>query len=310
MKYTTKIILASLIALGLCAPTFAQTATNIGTATVTDSDNAVQLALHNAQFNFIEDLGFYVYDLNATLHPGTPSGLVDFDAPDEFKLEVHSGTVLVKPAALTTLFDRQVLAYNGAKMKNVTISTAQDELIVKGKVKIMGMWLPLTMKGPITLEDGQTLRMTPSSVKVLGIPMKSVMGMIGLKMGSMVDLDHSGVKLDGDIIRLKVFEMFPPPVFTGMVQAVRVTPKGMELSFVSQNPAAMNLPKLNSYVWMEEGQVRFFNIVIAHSHLLVQSEQPETPVEFFLYNYRDQIAKRGKIGMEGDGGITVKLSDK
>jgi hypothetical protein len=166
------------------------------------------------------------------------------------------------------------------------------------------------MKGPIVLEDGLTLRLTPTHVKVMGMPVKSIMGALGMKMGHMVDLNHGGVTLDGDVIRLKAFDLFPPPNFLTEIQTVELTPKGMELSFVSKNPVALNLPKLDSYVWMQGGKVRFFNMVIPDSHILVQSNKAETPVEFFLYNYRDQISQRGQVGMGRDGGISVVLSPK
>jgi hypothetical protein len=274
------------------------------------TESGVKMVLKNTQFNFVDNLGFFVSDMNAGLYTTDGSSMVNFDDPKQWGLDIYTGSVLVKPEALTTLFNRKILAYNGAQMKDVIVDCADGELVIKGQVKQFGMWLPLSMTGTLALTDAFTMEMTPTSMKVLGLPLKSAMGLVGLKMGDMVDLNNSGATLKGNAIVMKLFEMFPSPAFRGKPQSAQVTKNGLLLTFGGREPAAVTPPADGkSYIWLQGGQVKFFNMTIGDSYLLMKPKVDTKMVDFTLYNYRRAVAQKGAIQMQADGGVHLTLSD-
>ncbi len=116
---------------------------------------------------------------------------------------------------------------SGSKISELQVEVKDDELHFKGKVQ-KGMNIPFEVAGPVST-DGSTLKLEAKKIKAEHLPVKGLMGMLGMHLSSLLQSEQpQGVIAQGDTL---VFEPAKLAHVQGKIAAVRLTTKGIDIIF-------------------------------------------------------------------------------
>ncbi len=273
---------------------------------------SVSLYAHNVNFDFVDEIGFHVKELAATLEPKTPGEPISFDDVESFTINIHHGKVIVPPNALTALFNKHILTYSPRPLDELKVTTEEDYLKASGGLKLWswfpGIWLPADLGGTFSINKENKMVYDLDDVSVLGIPLVGLLKLVFVKLTYLISLEREGAQLGAYELTLDHRSVFPPPAIAGNLSEVRVIPAGLELTFGDNTAATFNKAPVekDSYLWIQSGDPRLFGIVVTNARVAVVSESDTTPLRFNLYGYRQQVAD-GTLQMREDGTIIATL---
>ncbi|KVD01103.1 hypothetical protein WI78_09585 [Burkholderia ubonensis] len=277
------------------------------------SNRSPSIHLRNVDFNLSGDIGFHVEELDVQLVAKRSGEPVDLDDPNQYDIRILGGTVVASWKAMSALFNDYLLDYSPRSLNLLQLSADGRNLRVQGGIKLWnhvpGVWLPTDMKGSLTVLDDRHLAFSPTEVSVLGIPQAKLLRSLGVELASLTPLRRRGAELRGDSLVLDQYTVFPPPVLNGKLAAATVERDGLRLTFqrVPDAPAPKHPPISSpSYMWMEGGDMKMFNVLELNVRALIQNSADAGPMRFDLYGYRNQVAQ-GSVRMLPDGTLVVDL---
>jgi hypothetical protein len=262
------------------------------------------LFIENTNFRFVGDIGFYVPKLVVSLIPKDPASPVVFDDPLGFSIRPHKGSVVLSGKALTALFNQHVFTYAGAPLRNLVVTTAQNELSLVGELVRRGKWAPFTMKGPITREGDHVLWYDPQKVTVAGDDATKILRAASVELDDLLKVDAVGVKLIGSRIRIDAGVVFPPPALDLKIVSAKLEPRGLVLDFdTGVDPAfPAKVVDRSSYLLARGGDVKFMRAMPVNALVQIMSAAPAEDLDFSLYEYRRQV-EQGWIQLNEAGAI-------
>ncbi|CAD5106066.1 hypothetical protein [Zestomonas carbonaria] len=278
-------------------------------AGVRDSgQDGVGLLLRNVDMYFQGGIGFHSPELKGWLLPLEAGAPIDFDRPEAMRIEVLEGEVILGPQQLANLFNQHILAYPESMLRDFDMASAGGRLQVRGEVRPFGVgpWLPLRLDGQVALDETAGLiDYRPDSLKVLGLPSYGAMSLVGLEMDSLVSLERPGARLDGNRMRLDYRRVFPLLGIDGHVAASWLDERGLHLRFApppGREPMRFAPPEQAgpSYIWLQSGDLKIFEILITYAQVLLKAQQPDQPLTFNIKDYRKVLAS-GLTQVNEDG---------
>ncbi|KWK07693.1 hypothetical protein [Burkholderia stagnalis] len=269
--------------------------------------------LRNVDFNLSGDIGFHVEDLDVQLVAKRPGEPVDLDDPNQYDIRILGGTVVESWKAMSALFNNYLLDYSPRSLNDLQLSADGQNLRVQGGIKLWnhvpGVWLPTDMRGSLAVLDDRHLAFAPTQVSVLGIPQAKLLRSLGIELASLTPLQRRGAELRGDTLVLDQYTVFPPPLLNGKLAQATVERDGLRLTFRrvtdAPAPARPQIPA-HSYMWMEGGDMKMFNVLELNVRALIQNSADPGPMRFDLYGYRNQVAQ-GSVRMLPDGTLVVDM---
>ncbi|WP_443111578.1 hypothetical protein [Burkholderia sp. FERM BP-3421] len=282
------------------------------------SNRMPTLHLRNVDFYLSGEIGFHVDELDAQLVSKRAGEPVDLDDPNQYDIRILGGSVVAPWAAMSALFNQYLLDYSPRSLNDLQLSADGADLRVQGGIKLWnhvpGVWLPTDMQGALRVLDDRHLAFTPSRVSVLGVPQAALLRALGIELATLTPLRRRGAELRGDTLVLDQYTVFPPPALAGHLADARIEPAGLRLSFQrAPAPAAPPAPPATrpdtdarSYIWMEGGDMKMFNVLELNVRALIRDSSQRGPMRFDLYGYRDQVSK-GSVRMAPDGALLVDL---
>ncbi|KAF1069189.1 MAG: hypothetical protein GAK45_01161 [Pseudomonas citronellolis] len=274
--------------------------------------DGVGLLLNNVDMYFEGGIGFHSPQLRGWLVPLKAGEPVDFDRPEGMRIEVSDGEVILDPTQLASLFNERILAYPQSMLRGFDMHIEGDRLLVSGEVQPLGVgpWLPLRLAGTVSLAGDEVLYQ-PDSVKVLGVPAAGAMGLVGLQLDSLVTLQRPGAELRDNTMRLNYHQVFPLVGIGGQVDRAWLDPQGLHLHFA--RPAGSPEPRFAppglagpSYIWLQSGDLKIFEILITWSQVLLKAERPDQVLRFSLRDYRKVLAT-GITQVNEDGTFFMRV---
>lgn len=153
--------------------------------------------------------------------------------------QVQHGGVLISSESLTRLFSQKV-KQSKSSITDVKVELQENTAQLTGKIH-KGVGLPFTIEGPVST-DGTSLILQAKKIKVSGIPMKALLGMVGKDLGSMVGSESvNGVAAKGDTL---IFEPSKIAHVRGRIEKAQITSKGLALVFAPETvKTAKQMPK-------------------------------------------------------------------
>lgn len=287
------------------------------TAPVTPRDSnvgAVGIAARNIDFVLDDGIGYHVERLRGALVPVNGDEPVNFDNPEQYRIRIFSGEVLVRPRELDALFNRYLLTHEPRSLSTVDSRTSEGELTVDVGARLFRFMppvggMPTTLRGAIKVTGNNRLVFAPQSVQSLGLPLEPVLSALGLDLATLTPFDRPGIQLKGDRLIMNPERLFPPPrLAIDNISDVRLTDAGLRLTFSSRtSDAGFDRPPVasDSYIWLQSGDARFYRVLLVNTRVAVLSSSDE-PLDFHLYDYRAQAAA-GSIRIRRDGTHIIRV---
>lgn len=264
--------------------------------------SAVQIQMKNVNLRLTGDMVLEVRSLRGQLKRTNPEVPVTFDDSESFFVQIDTAEVAISAASLAALMNSYVLAYDGAPIKNVTISIEGDRVIQKGTLH-KGIDLPFEIEGSLSTTADGNIRVHAEKVKSAHVPVKGLLHLLGENLSKLVNENSSrGMTIVGDDIILTPKTLTPPPHLEGRVARVGVENGKIVQFFDSGRHFASLAPPLPSsaYVYHRGGIVRFGKLTMTDADLEIVGNRPGT-FEFFLREYRRQLVAGYTKNTPADG---------
>jgi hypothetical protein len=156
---------------------------------------------------------------------------------------IEHGRIIVSGRSLSAMFDEKLKKTHETKISDLKVETKGDHIAISGKVhKVIPV--PFSIEGPVDSPNGADLRLHADKVKAAGIPIKGLLDMVGVELGSMLNpgADKGVIVKDDDLY-------FQPETLghiRGRIQHVQVSGNSLVVDFggAPKQVAAAKAPKL------------------------------------------------------------------
>lgn len=251
---------------------------------------AVEIQMRNVNFRLASDIVLEVRALRGQLQRTKVEVPVTFDDSSSFNVEIDSAQVAITPASLTALMNSYVLAYDGAPIKNVSVTIDRNRLIQKGTIH-KGIDLPFEIQGSLSATEDGNIRVHADKIKSAHMPVKGLLHLFGEDLSKLVNQKaERGMKIVGDDIILIPRTLTPPPHLEGRVTRVGIAGGKIVQVFDSGRHLAALTPPFHSaaYIYHRGGVLRFGKLTMNDADLEIVGDRPGV-FDFFQREYQKQL---------------------
>lgn len=254
-------------------------------------DAAVRAQMHNVKYRFSDKVSVQINSLSGAFVPIGSNEFPVFDDKNSFKIRIDTAEIAISPQDLANLLNSYVFARPGSPLSGISVATTPDgHLKVKGRLHDKGD-IPFETQGVLSPTPGGRLRLHSDKVKALHVPVKGLMDAFGIDIASLIKSGKvPGVESEENDLLLDLEKILPPPHIEGKVTAVRVEPSTIIQTFGGTD--AKPAPKMASgnYMAFQGNRLRFGNLTMDDSDIILSDMNPADPLDFFLDHYKEQLA--------------------
>jgi hypothetical protein len=274
----------------------------------------VEAEMQNVLYRVDDRVVLEIGHLRGVLKPTHPNEPPWFDDPASFVLAIDTADIGITPVSLSALLNNYVFNYKGTPLKHLEVSIDEGELKQKG-ILHKGVDLPFTIRAQLTTTDDGRLRLHPTKVKVLGIPMKSLMRLFGLELENLVHVrEGRGVEVVDNDFLLAPADLLPPPRIQGKLTGVILERTRIRQIFggSTRDRAKTALrpsdPKARNFMFYRGNVLRFGKLTMADADLQIVDADPSDPFDFYLSSLNEQLVA-GESHNQPDFGLLTSMPD-
>ena len=259
----------------------------------------VQIAMKNVTYHYSDPVSVHINALQGELVPTKAGAIVFFDDKNSFNLHLNYAEISISCNALAQVLNENVFSSSDTPVKNLSIESKSDQLIMKGK---------LTRKADVSFETTGTLSADPDGrirvhadhVKAAHLPVKGLMDLLGLDLAGLIDTKKiHGLTVEKDDLILDSEQILPAPRIKGKVVAVRIHGNDIVLTFGMPQPSNFAAKQPGNYMAFRHSDMRFGKLTMHDADLIMIDMDPRDPFDFFLDHYQEQlVAGYSKSTME------------
>jgi hypothetical protein len=233
-----------------------------------------------------------------------------FDDQKSFTLRIDSGQVAMSPASLTDLLNRYIFAYEGAPLKNLTVTIVGNQLRQQGTLH-KGVDMPFTIDADISATPDGRIRLHPTKVKAAGVPAGGLMKMFGLELDELIKLKQTpGVQIENNDFLLAPDRLLPTPKISGHLTRVAIEGNRIVETFGSGAIAKLTPPdpRARNFMYYRGGTLRFGKLTMSDADMQLIDANPRNAFEFFPEHYVTQLVA-GYSKNTASGALKVYMPD-
>jgi hypothetical protein len=269
----------------------------------------VESEMRNVDYHVDERVILNISYLRGTLRGTRPNEPPWFDDPSSFDIAIDSAVVAITPASLTALLNTYVFNYPGTDIKKLNVRIEGSDLVQTG-VLDKAINLPFTIRSQLTVTPDGRLRLHPTSVRVAGLGVRRLMGMLGLELENLVKVRAGrGVEIDKDDFLLNPEMLLPPPRIKSRVTSVQVVNGQVVQTLASRTPRTVPrlLPaqKARNYMFYQGRVLRFGKLTMQATDLQIVDADQKDPFDFFLARLNDQLVAGSSRNLRDYGLVTT-----
>ena len=126
-------------------------------------------------------------------------------------------------ASMTNVL-RLGLATGKAPFGDIKIRMRTRELKASGKLGKRPLSVPSSMTATVSAAPDGSMRLSPTKLKAVGVPVKGLLDLLGLDVGDLMKMPPGlGMRAEGDDLLMDTAAMLPPPRAEGRFVAWRYT---------------------------------------------------------------------------------------
>ena len=240
-------------------------------------------------YHFGDRIAVHIVQLRGHLTPTKPGAIVVFDDRNSFALNLASAEIAISCKSLAQVLNEDAFSAHDAPIKDVSIESKNNQLIIKGKLHQKGD-VPFEMTGAISANPDGQIRLHADHVKAAHLPVKGLLDLLGIDLARLINTKKvHGLTAEKDDLILDPEQILPPPRIQGRVTAVHV--QGNEIVQVYGAPQVSNPAARISgnYMAYWENDLRFGKLTMNQADLILIDLDPQDPFDFNLDHYTEQL---------------------
>jgi hypothetical protein len=254
---------------------------------------SVRVEMKNVNMHMTDRVVLMIHSLRGALLRTAKNRPPVFDDKESFVIRIDAGEIAMSTASLTALMNDYVFNYRKAPIKELEITTDEKgELEQEGVLK-KGVDVPFKVKAVLMPTPDGRIRVHAKSIKAAGLPVKGLMGLLGIEMDDMVKIQAGrGIVVEDNDFILDPQQMLPAPRIRGNVTSVRIEgDQVIQVFGTGPAPGRRLLPyaQYRNYMYFRGGNLRFGKLTMTGADLALIDEDPKDPFDFNLDRYNDQL---------------------
>ena len=253
----------------------------------------IRVEMRHIDFRIDREVLFHIEEMHGELIPLENNRSPIFDDKRSFGIAIESGTIALSVASMASLLNNYVLAYKGAPISKVRLSTQNGELVQSATVH----GIPVTILGDVSVTPDGLIRFAPQSIKMAGVPTKTLMDALGAQTERLVHLDESrGLKIVGDDMLMDINQFPTAPRIYGHLVGARFEADSLIETFAPRphksngSSGALSPPVSSpSFMYFHGGVVRFGKLIMNNTDMEIVREHKQDWLDFDLDHYNDQL---------------------
>jgi hypothetical protein len=251
--------------------------------------HAVQVAMKNVVYHFTDQIAVHIAQLQGSLTPTTPEGLIVLDNSNSYTLNLASAEIGLGCNSLAKVMNENLFSAADAPVKEVRIAATNHQLIIKGKLRRMGD-IAFETTGTLRLEGDGRVRLHTEHLKAAHLPLKGLMDVLGVDMAGMINSSKiRGVSADKDDLIFDPEQIFPPPQIRGRITAIRIEGNKIVEVFGTPQASSLDVKQPGNYMEYRHGDLGFGKLTMKDADLMLIDLDPGDPFDFYLDHYKEQL---------------------
>lgn len=255
-----------------------------------DQPQIVQAAMRRVHFRLDPSVVLHIDYLRGRLLPGMSGRTPRFDDRQSFVLAIDSAQVALDADDLSHLINRYLRSDPASPVSRYQLTIEKHRLVQRGRIH----GIPFALVCQVEATPAGEVRLRPVSIRALGLPVKRLLGTLGLSLERLVRAPQgAALRFEGNDLVLSPGALLPPPAIRGRLAAVYLSQSGLIQVFrsgsVSGGSVEPPLPPELNYMYYRGGTIRFANLTMTPSDLLILDHDPDDPFDFSLDRYLDQL---------------------
>lgn len=256
---------------------------------VPPDSHAVQTAMKNVMYHFTDRVAVHIVQLQGYLIPTKPGAIVIFDDKNSFTLGLTSAEIGISCNSLAQVLNEDVFSSADAPIKEVSIESKNNQLVVKGKLHQKGD-VPFEMTGTISVDGNGQIHLHAEHVKAAHLPVKGLLDLLGLDLARLINTKKvHGITAEKDDLVLDPEQILPPPRIQGKVTAVRVQGNEVVQIFGTPQPSNFAAKQTGNYMAYRQSELRFGKLTMHDADLILIDMDPQDPFDFYLDHYKEEL---------------------
>ena len=249
----------------------------------------IEFAMKNVTYHYSEPVAVHIAQLQGELVPTKTGAIVFFDDKNSFNLRLNYAEISISCNALAQVLNENVFSATDAPIKNLSIETRNNQLIMKGKLPQKADVVFETL-GTLSADPDGRIRVHSDHVKAAHLPVKGLMDLLGLEIAGLIDTKKiHGITVERDDIILDSEQILPAPHIKGKVTGVRIHGTDIVLTFGAPGPSNFAAGQSGNYMAFRHSDMRFGKLTMHDADLIMIDMDPADPFDFYLDHYQDQL---------------------
>ena len=253
--------------------------------------DSTQASMRNVNFHVADGVVLHIRRLSGYMHGD--SGIVSFDDPKSYVMDVRAADVGLTSSDLTTLLADHVFDYPGAPLSNLKVEVMPDGLRQTGSLH-KGVQIPFDMTSSVSVTPDGKIQLTAKRVKIFGVDGLVLMRALGLSLEKMMDLSGAhGITVKGNDLFLDPLTILPPPAIHGKVTGVRIEAGQLVQTIGDARDTTLPPQTIDTaaknYMLYKHGTLHFGKLYMPDAEMLVVDDDQNTPFDFDNPNYLKQL---------------------
>jgi hypothetical protein len=258
-------------------------------ARVEASRQPVQVHMSNVDLHVAADVTLHIRQLRGQFVPAGQN-IPYLDDKQSYTVQVDAGEVAVDAATLNALMAR-TLGNGRSNVDRLQVGVGDDGTLRQKGVIDSAINVPFRSKSTVSVTPDGRLRISTTSVKGFGLPMKPVLSFFGVEMDDLLKVKpgHGVVVADDDLI-LDISRIVPAPAIAGRLSAVRI--EGNSLVQVFGDASAAAAPRRDlarNHIYWRGGQLSFGKLTMTDTDLELIDTDPKDPFDFSVDHWQAQL---------------------
>ena len=273
-----------------------------------NQEGTVQAQMRNVKFRFSESVAVEIKSLDGVLVPLGKNEYPNFDDKDSFNLRVSTAEIAMNSSDLANVLNSYVFARPNSPLSEISISVENQHLKVKGKLHDKRDIPFETDEILIPTKDGK-IRLHTEKIKALHFPIKGLMDLFGIDMGSLIKEGKiPGIEAKDDDLVLDLELILPPPHLEGKVVNIRMEGDKIIQIFGGSDAKPVKSMRAGNYMVFKNNRIRLGKLVMNDTDLVLIDMDQNDPLDFFLDHYKEQLSA-GYSKLTRDSGLRVYIKD-
>ncbi|MEY2394645.1 MAG: hypothetical protein QOF94_990 [Acidobacteriaceae bacterium] len=249
----------------------------------------VEFAMRNVTYHYSEPVAVHIAKLDGELVSTKDGAVVFFDDKNSFTLRLHYAQISISCTALAQVLNENVFSSSDAPIKNLSIESKNNQLIMKGKLPRKAD-VAFETVGRLSADPDGRIRVHSDHVKAAHLPVKGLMDLLGIDIAGLIDTKKiHGITVEKDDIILDSEQILPAPHIKGKVAAVHISGNDIVLTFGTPQPSNFAAKQPGNYMAFRHSDMRFGKLTMHDADLIMIDMDPRDPFDFYLDHYQDQL---------------------